>query len=256
MAEAVTTRNAQDRIETAGFAFAESSTGAGLVHPFYALMFSQGMDIYSEDFTEANLNSPEAVNAVELMASMVQSGITERSIDAYDFPAGGIGTMFMANWYKSAIAEGLGDGFEDVVVNQIPMGEDWRTLQYAFYMGVDSGSAVQDRAWDIIRWTNSSESAAMPGGPSCVGEMMDNLGALTAHRGDRDALGEMDDFTQVYWDALQEGRAISQPNVLQASEIERLIARTIDTVMAGEAEAQPAMDALDAEVEDILSEFY
>ena len=256
MASAITTLNDQGRIETAGFAFADSSSGAGVVHPFYTLMSSAGEDVYSDDFARANLDSEAAITAAQRMARMGRDGITERSIDAYDFPAGGIGMIVMANWFESAIRDGFGEAFGNVRVSQIPAGDDWRTMQYAFYMGVDSNSDVQDRAWDIVRWTNSPESAATDGGPSCVGEMMDGLGALTANRADRAALGEMDAFTRPYWDALQEGRAISQPNVLQASEIERTIAGTLDTIIAGEAEAAPAMQALDRAVEDILFEFY
>ena len=256
IAEAVTTRTDQGRIGNAGFAFAVSSSGAGVVHPFYALMASQGATIYADDFSSANLDSPEAIAAAEQMAQMVARGITERSIDAYDFPAGGIGMMVMANWYESAIRDGLGDGFDTVTVSSIPAGDTWQTMQYAFFMGVDSGSDVTDEAWNIVAYVNSPESAAVAGGPSCMGEMMDGLGALSANVADRAALGDMDDFTRPYWNALEDGRAISQPNVLQASEIERAIAATLDTIIAGEAEAGPAMAALDAEVEDILAEFY
>ena len=255
-AEAVTTTNDQGRIGTAGFAFADSSTGAGVVHPFYAMLYSNGGAPYAEDFSEANLEDEAAVDAAQKLAALIEAGVTERSIDAYDFPAGGIGMMVMANWYESAIREGLGDGFEQVTVSQIPMGEDWRTLQYAFFMGVDSGSDVKEQAWDLVRWTNSPESAAEEGGPSCVGEMMDGLGALTANTADRDALGEMDAFTQAYWDALQDGRAIGQPVVLQASEIERAMADTLDGVIAGDMAAEDAMPELDAEVEGVLAEFY
>ena len=255
-AEAVTTRNDQGRIETAGFAFAESSSGAGVTHPFYTLMFSKGEPIYAEDYTTANLGSEAAVESAGQLAGLVQDGITDRTIDAYDdFPAGGVGMMIMANWYESAIREGLGDGFEDVVVSQIPTGEDWRTMQYAFFMGVDSGSDRQEAAWDVVRFVNSTDSAATDGGPSCVGQMMADLGALTANADDNAALGEPDAFTKPFQDALAE-RAISQPNVLQASEIEGMIGQTLDTVIAGEAEAGPAMEDLNGRVEDILFEFY
>ena len=63
-------------------------------------------------------------------------------------------------------------------------------------------------------------------------------------------------FTAPYWQALQDGRAISQPNVLQANEIEGMIAQTLDMVISGEAEAPSAMEDLNAEVNDILFEFY
>lgn len=256
MSAQITTRTPEGRVDTAGFAFAQSSTGAGIVHPFYALLSSTGASVYEDGFASANLDSAQAQETVDRMASMVQDEITDLSIDAYDFPAGGIGMMIMANWYKSAIADGLTGGLDQVVVSQIPMGDDWRTLQYAFYMGVDSNSPVQDRAWDIIRWTNSPDSAATNGGPSCIGEMMDDLGALTGSVTDRAALGVMDDFTQAYWDALQDGRAISQPNVLQASEIERTMAMAIERAMVGEVDAATALQDLNAEVEDILAEFY
>ncbi|WP_181375910.1 extracellular solute-binding protein [Palleronia abyssalis] len=255
-AEAVTTRNDQGRIETAGFAFAESSSGAGVVHPYYALTFSKGQDIYSDDYSEANLVSEASVESARQLAALVADGMTDRTVDAYDdFPAGGVGMMIMANWYESAIREGLGDRFEDVVVSQIPAGEDWRTMQYAFFMGVDSGSDVSEAAWDVVRYANSAESAAEEGGPSCVGEMMNKLGALTANDADNAALGDPDAFTAPFQEALTD-RAISQPNVLQASEIEGLIAQTLDTVIAGEAEAAPAMEDLNTQVEDILFEFY
>lgn len=256
MSKAITTRDAQGRIGTAGFAFAKSSSGAGLVHPFYSLMYSSGNEIYADGYSAANLESAAAKATVAQMAMMASEGITDLSIDAYDFPAGGIAMMIMANWFKSDLKTGFGESFSDVNVSQIPSGKDWKTLQYAFYMGVDSNSPVKERAWDIVRWTNSPESAATEGGPSCMGQMMDNLGALTANRADREALGAMDSFTQPYWDALQEGRAISQPNVLQASEIERSIALTLETVIVGDAEPEAAMIDLDAQVEGILAEFY
>ncbi|MDB2407821.1 hypothetical protein N9W17_04775 [Jannaschia sp.] len=251
VAEAITTRNDQDRIETAGFAYAQSSSGAGLVHPFYAKLFSEGGTPYSDDKSEALLDGPEATAALADMAGLVRDGIVDLSVDAYDFPAGGIAMMVMANWYESAIVEGLGS-LDDVTVSAIPAGDDWRTLQYAFFMGVDSGSDRQEEAWALTRHLNEAQG----GEPSCVGQMLDGLGALTASTADTAALPAADAFTQPFVDALAEDRAISQPNVMQASEIEGLMARAIEEVMAGEAEPTERLETLNAEVEDILAEFY
>ena len=256
VAEAITTRNDQGRVETAGFAFAESSTGAGLVHPFYALMASKEAPVYADGFSEANLDGTAASEAVSEMASLTQEGITDRSVDGYDFPAGGIGMIIMANWFKSSIQDGFGDRFaEDVMVSSIPAGDDWKTLQYAFFMGVDSDSPRQDAAWELVRWLNSDASAD-ESGVSCMGRMLSELGALTANASDNAAMGEADAFTQPFLDALAEGRTVSQPNVMQAAEIEGMMAQTIDTVLAGDAEAETAMGELDGKVEDILFEFY
>ncbi|WP_299648335.1 extracellular solute-binding protein [uncultured Jannaschia sp.] len=253
VAEAVTTRNDQGRIETAGFAFADSSSGAGFVHPFYALLYSEGARPYADDFSEANLDTPEAETALGQMAGLVQDGITDLSVDAYDFPAGGIGMMIMANWLESEIRAGFGDSFEDdVVVSQIPAGEDWRTLQYAFFMGVDSASDRKEEAWELVRYLN----APRDGGPSCIGEMLAGLGALTANTADNAAMDAPDAFTAPYLAALEEDRAISQPNVMQAAEIEGMMAQTFERALAGDAEPGPALETLDGKVEDILFEFY
>jgi multiple sugar transport system substrate-binding protein len=253
----VTTRNDQGRIEEAGFAFLQSSTGAGVVHPFYALMFSEGGAPYENGMGAARLDSEEAQAALARMAGLVEDDLTDRTVDGYDFPARGIGMVIMANWFESAIREGFGDSFDDAVrVSPIPAGEDWRTLQYAFFMGVDSQSDVQDEAWEVVRWLNSPDSAGAEGGASCMGRMLDGLGALTANVADTEALGPRDAFTEAYWQALQADRAVSQPNVMQAAEIEGMMAETFDRVIAGEAEPGPALQRLDGEIEAILGEFY
>ncbi|MBM2576374.1 extracellular solute-binding protein [Jannaschia sp. Os4] len=250
MAEAVQTTNEQGRTDTAGFAFFQSGSGAGMVHPWYALTASEGGAPYGAD-GEVQLSSEAGQAALERMAGLVRDGIVDPTVDAYDaFPAGGAAMMIMANWYESAIEDGLGS-LDDVVVSAIPMGEDWRTLQYAFFMGVDSGSDRQDDAWALVRHLNEPRD----GEPSCVAQMLDGLGALTASAADTAALPTPDAFTQPYVDALAEDRVVSQPNVMQASEIERTMARTFEEVLAGEAEVGAALEDLNGEVEDILFEF-
>ena len=255
IAEAITTRNAQGKIERAGFAFADSA--AGSVHPFYISLFSQGEDVYADDHTATNLASPEAIAALSDLASLVSDGITDKSVDGFDFPAGGIGMILMANWFEADLRAGFGDAFEDTVrVSDVPMGEDWRTMQYAFFFGVDANSDVEDEAWDVIAHVNSPESALTEGGPSCMGAMLDDLGALTANAADNAALGEPSAFKAPFVAALENDRAVPQPNVVQAAEIESLMAQAIDTALAGDAEPKAELEALDAQVSDILAEFY
>jgi len=257
IASKITTRDAQGKIERAGFAFADSSSGAGLVHPFYTRLFSAGVDPYEEGFEGTNLASEEAVSALEDFRTLVAEGVTDRSVDGYDFPAGGIGMIIMANWLESDIRAGFGEDFESATrVSPVPFGDDWRTMQYAFFFGVDSGSDVQEESWELIRWANSPESAASEGGPSCVGEMLAELGALTANAADLAALGEPDAFTAPYVRALEEDRAVTQPNVMQAAEIEGLMAQTIDEVIGGDREPREALEELDRSVSDILFGFY
>ena len=255
VAQAVTTRNDQGRIERAGFAFADSA--AGSVHPFYISLFSHGQDVYADDFSSTELASAEAVEALSELRSLVADGSTEKAVDGFDFPAGGIGMIVMANWMEADLRAGFGERFDDAVrVSSIPMGEDWRTMQYAFFFGVDAQSDVQDEAWDLIHHVNGPESATAEGGPSCMGAMLDDLGALTANAADNAALGEPGPFKGPFVEALESGRAVTQPNVIQAAEIEGLTAQTVDTVLAGDAEPEAALEDLDRQVGDILFEFY
>ena len=255
IASAVTTRNEQGRIETAGFAFADSTSGT--VHPFLVMLSSEGVDAFTEGFEGTNLASPEAIDVVGKQAALVADGVTDASVDGFDFPAGGIGMIIMANWLEADIRAGFGDRFgEDVAVSAIPMGEDWRTLQYAFFYGVDSGSENQDEAWDLIAYVNGPESAATEGGPSCTGAMLNDLGALTANAADLEAIGEQDAFTRPFIDAINDGKAVSEPNVIQSAEIQKLMSDTIRDVRAGDADATEAMGELDESVSDVLAEFY
>ena len=89
-----------------------------------------------------------------------------------------------------------------------------------------------------------------------MGEMLEGLGALTANAADNAAMEAPDAFTAPFLAALDDGRAISQPNVMQAAEIEGMMAQAFERAMAGETTPEEALQTLDAEVEDILFEFY
>ena len=255
IAAKITTTNEQGKIERAGFAFADSTSGT--VHPFLVMLSSMGQDAFTDDFAGTNLASEEAVEVMRMQRSLIEEGITDASVDAFDFPAGGIGMMIMANWLEADLRAGFGDEFDQAVrVSSIPMGEDWKTLQYAFFYGVDSGSKNQDQAWDLIRYVNSPESAAEDGGPSCTGQMLNDLGALTVNKQDLEAIGEQDAFTQPFIDAINDNRAVTEPNVIQAAEIQKRMADTIRDVRAGDTEPEQAASELDEGVSDILAEFY
>lgn len=252
MASAITARNADNNITVAGYAY--GPTTATIVHPFLIMLASRGVNLFTDDFSGTNLTSEAAVQVLNDQIALFNQGITDRTIEVWDFPSGSVAMMFMASWYEATLQQAFGDQFDEVVgVAPIPMGDDWRTLQYAFLYGVDANSPNKEAAWNFIQWLNSSQAE---GSPSCMGTMLLNLGALTANTADiaaaQDTLG--DSYTGPFIDALE--RSVPEPNVIQATEIERVLQSYLERAWAGELSAEDALTQADAEISDILSEFY
>ena len=252
MAAAITERNDDGNITTAGYAYGPST--ATVVHPFFIMLYAAGIDPFKEDFSGTNLATPEAIAVLEQQIALFNQEITDRSVEVWDFPSGSIAMMFMASWFEADLRAAFADNFDEVVgVAPIPMGDDWKTMQYAFYYGVDANSDNKEAAWDFLQWLNDAKAE---GETSCMGDMLLDLGALTANQGDiaaaQDALG--DSFTAPYIEAL--GNSITEPNVMQASEIEGVLKTYIERAWAGELTAEEALTQADKEITNILSEFY
>lgn len=252
LAAEITETNDQGNITTAGYAFGPST--ANVVHPFFVLLYSNGVQPFTEDFTGTNLASPEAIAVLEQQIALFESGATDSSVEVWDFPSGTIAMMIMAPWYEADLEAGFGDAFEDTVgVAPIPADDDWASMQYAFFYGVDAGSDVQTEAWDFLTWLNSQQTE---GEPSCMGSMLVGLGALTSNEADIEAAqDELGDFYSApFVEALD--RSITEPNVVQAAEIEGILQGYIERAWAGELSAEEALTQADAEISDILAEFY
>ena len=255
-AAATTKRDAQGRAAQIGFASYYPSV-AGVVHPYLTLLYSKGMQLFNDDFTETNLGTPEALEALQDMVGLFKAGSADLSVDSDAFEAGDVAMTIQASWQEGSYREVFGDDFEDTVgVSQIPMGPDWKSLQYAFFFGVDANSDVQDESWAFIKWLNSQASAQQEGGPSCMGEMLVGLGALTANNADiQAAQGQLGDFfTKPYADALS--RSITEPNVIQAAEIETILQTYLTQAYQGAVTPEAALKQADSEISAILAEFY
>lgn len=256
VAAATTERDAQGRATQIGYADYYPSV-AGVVHRYLTSLYSKGVDLFNEDFTATNLGSPEALEALQERVALFEAGSADLSVDSDAFAAGDVAMTIQASWQEGAYREVFGDAFEDTVgVAAIPMGDDWRSLQYAFFYGVDANSDVQDESWAFIEWLNSQASAQQEGGPSCMGEMLVGLGALTANNADITAAeAELGDFfTAPFAEALEV--SITEPNVIQASEIETILQTYLVQAYQGDVTPEDALAQADEEITAILAEFY
>lgn len=254
IAAAITQTNDQGNITQAGYVY--GPTVANAVHVFYSQMYAAGVSPFADDYSSTNLTSPEAVAILQGQVELFEEGITSNSVAVTDFPSGSVGMAVMANWQKSNFASAFGDEFENTVgVAPIPTDGPGGTMFYTFFWAVDSTSAVKEQAWDLLQWLNS---ASTDGGLSCTGAMLAGLGALTGNTADITAMGESvsDFFTGPFVEAVESGAAVSQPNVMQAAEIDRILRSNIEQAWAGRLTAEQALAEADDEIQAILDEYY
>ena len=252
IAAAITQTNDQGNITVAGYTY--GPTEANAVHPFYAQLYAAGVDPFGEDQRTSNLDDPKAIEILERQGELFAEGITSTAVETDDFAAGGAAMAIMANWNKAGFEEAFGDAFADTVgVAPIPneQGSQDGTMLYSFFWAVDAGSDAEEESWALLEWLNTAQEGQEM---SCTGRMLAELGALTGNLADLEAMETDDPFTGPFVEAVESGAAVSQPNVWQSAEIERLLRSTIEQVWAGRVSAEDALAQADAEVQSILDE--
>lgn len=247
----ITKRNAQGKIVTAGYAFGPSVANG--VHPFLALLQSRGVAPFKPNLQASNLAGPEAVAVLADETKLFAQGITDNTIQVRDFPSGSVGMMIFANWYKDTLRQAFGAALDDTVgIAPIPGGENWRTLQYAFFWGVDANSPHRREAWSLLSWLNAPQGE---GKRSCTGDMLVKLGALTGNRADIAATPEYGDaFSKPYVDAISSGRAVAAPNVLRSTEIQQTLRAAIGRAWSGAQPPDAALREADAKITALLND--
>ena len=103
----------------------------------------------------------------------------------------------------------------------------------------------------MLQWINTAQDGS---DISCTGEMLRDLGALSGNLADLEAMPTDNAFTAPFVAAIESGAAQTQPNIWQASEVDRILRSYIEQVWAGSMSAEDAMAAADAEVTAILAE--
>lgn len=252
MAAAITETNEQGNITTAGYVYGE--TEANAVHPFFAQLYAAGVQPFGDDLRTSNLDDPKAVDILAKQGELFAEGITSTAVQTDDVAAGRAAMAIMANWNKATLEEAFGDQLAETIgVAPIPNeeGQDPGTMLYSFFWAVDATSDAAEESWQLLRWLNTPQEGQEI---SCTGQMLADLGALTGNLSDLEAMDTDDAFTAPFVEAVESGAAVSQPNVWQSAEIERILRSTIEQVWAGRLTAEDALAAADAEVQAILDE--
>ncbi len=244
--------NRQGQLIVSGFTVGSSQNQ--IVAPFLTLLYSNGQQLLSADQKSTNLNTPAARNALDAEVQLFHDKGAVWGTVPYQFPSGALGMMIVPNWFNRPLHQGFEAKFDQTVaVAPIPAGSNWRTLQYGFFWSVDANSPHPAESWALLQWLNTAQQ---PGGRSCMGNMLMALGGLTGNRQDLTASArELNTpFMQPFVDALSSGRALAQPSIPHANEIEALTSKYLERAMLGVVPADTALRQLDAGIRTILQE--
>ena len=223
------------------------------MHIYYSQMFNAGVPPYSEDFRSTNFTTPESVQIIARQGDLFDEGITSNSVTTDEFAAGRAAMMIAANWNKQGLQDAFGDAFEDTVgIAPIPGdGGESGTMLYSFFWAVDSSSDLQEESWAFLQWLNEAQNGQ---DMSCTGQMLNDLGALSGNLADLQAMPTDDSFTAPFVEAIESGSAVSQPNIWQAAENDRILRSYIETGLGRVDDGRRCHGSGDAEVSAILAE--
>lgn len=253
-AKKLTKKDASGKVTQAGFMLL-SGWDSGVVHPFTSLLWSNGGQYVSDDYSKALFNEQAGVDALQAEVDIVKDGSTIMSklVDA-DFESGRVGMTIMANWWGATLrASDL--GIDNVGVAPIPHSEGGASvaLQYEWLWGVGKTSDKADAAWAFLKWLNNPRDGADASSP--MGEFLTSaLNAIPGRTSDQQAHADLlsDPFVKPFVDAFATSR--SEPIIPGAQEIKTSLQKQIETAWAGQRSPADALNSAAEEANRILKE--
>lgn len=251
MARDLTRFDERGNVVRHGFAFM-SGWDSAVVHPYLAILHSEGGKLFSEDYTEVLLHTPEALRALEVQMRMFNEG---HAGTAYaGFSRGEVSMVVMSPWWKSQLAAIMGSDFENVGVAPLPQGEGGlASTAYTWFWAVDSSSPNQDEAWKFLQWLNSMHD---PFEPSRMGTFLAQTGIIPGRPADVQANAAivLDDFMAPFVEALD--YSIPEPIVYRGQDIKLILQREIEAAWQGIKPPGNALLDAKRQIDQILGEYY
>lgn len=231
---------------------------SGVVHPWAALLQSNGGQYLNDDLTATAFNSPEGLETLQLYADLVASGGTDVSMAAQaEFTNGRVGMMIMANWWRSGLQNAAGVDYDtEVGVAPVPVGPsgtETSTMSYNWLWSVTSTSPNQDKAWEFIQCMNTP---AAEGEGSPMGEFLVNvLGAIPSMTSDQQAYADElgDHFLAPFVESV--AYALPEPVVAGGQEVKTRLQAEIEAVLQGMQDPATALEFAAMEGDSVLQEF-
>lgn len=257
------TRKDGDVITQQGFGLI-NSWAAGVVHPWYSLVASNGGDIV--DGTTPTLATGAAADTMALYERLVgELGVTDPSLGTADantagpfmdnFANGNTAMIIMANWWKGSLEASMGDAFSEIATAPIPVGPNGdgpHPVSYEWLTVVNAAQPpeVQAAAWDFLQFLHGDDSAEKGSG---MGSILVSMGIIPSRTSDTTAFADelSAPFLQAYIEALPD--AVPFPMISGGQELSEMIQRKLEGIMFGELTAADAAAQAQTEAEAILS---
>lgn len=251
-AKRLSVRDSAGKMTRAGFAYLQGWDSA-VVHPYLALLYSNGGEMFAPGFTESWLDKPQAVQALAAEVRMFTEGGTEQGTSLWTFPSGNVAMVVMAPWWESALKQAMGANFADVGVAPIPVLQRPSSVMYTWFFAVEQSSKHQREAWEFLQWLNGKREDART---SRAGDFLVQLGIIPSRHIDvqnhPDSL--MDAYTKPFIDALPYSRP--EPNVYRGQEIKVILMNQILKAWRGSTPARAALADAKRLIDPILAEYY
>ncbi len=249
----LTKRGADGKIQQAGMLFMPG-WDSGVVHPFTALLWSNGGQYISDDYTKVLFNQEPGQQALQLELDLInQVKAVDLGLKMDDFIAAKGAQIFMANWWRSALKKGFPGSLENVGVAPIPHGRgSVVTLQYNWLWIVDQASKVTDQAWKFLKWINGPRQA---GGSSPMGDFLINaLGVIPSRGSDQQAHQDVlgDSFLSPFVASLQYARP--EPIMPGGQEVKTALQKQIEAAWFGQKSGTDALNTAAQEANKILAD--
>lgn len=243
-----------------------NSWAAGVVHPWYSMVASDGGDIV--DGTTPTLATGAAADTMALYERLVgELGVTDPSLGQADantrgpffdnFANGNTAMIIMANWWKGSLEEAMGkDTFDaEIATAPIPVGpngEGSHPVSYEWLTVVNANQTPEQQAaaWDFLQFLHGDDSADVGSG---MGGILVAMGIIPSRTSDTTAFAEQlsAPFLQAYIQALPD--AVPFPMISGGEELSVMIQKKLEGIMFGELTAADAAAQAQTEAEAILS---
>jgi multiple sugar transport system substrate-binding protein len=267
-AQKLTKKDSSGKITQQGFGII-SSWNSGVVHPWLSLLYSNGGNLLNED-NMPMLDSKEANEVTDLYQNLIfEAKTTDPTMSTANASTTGpylenftnekTAMIIMANWWQSALRDGMGDKFENIKTAPIPVGpsgDGSHSVSYSWLTTVNAKSdqAQQEAAWKFLSWLNSDKSGK--DGSSAMGDILMGMGIIPSSNSDvtahEDELNTP--FLKSYVDELKNAKSF--PIVLGGNELTTTLQQQLELFEFGESSSEKALEDAQKALTDLMEQHY